>query len=663
MIPKGDCKISGRLIFPNFFILVSIFIIFLVKQLPAESHLPFTVHYPRIILKKIPFEIKIQPEMNFYRQNFQKTLSLVVTDNFSQKVIYSDSIRIDSLSTFPLSLPYLANDKIGETNLTIQWGEASRQISQHVLPTILSILPPLLAILLALITRQVILALFFGIWLGVTFIYDFNPLLGFLHTLDEYIVNALLSPDRISILIFSLVLGGMVGVISRSGGTQGIVQKLKVYAKSRRMGQLVTWAMGIIIFFDDYANTLIVGNTMRPLTDKLKISREKLSYFVDSTAAPVANIAIISTWIGYEISLINQSFSNLGITDNAYITFIKSIPYNFYPIYTIFFGFFVAYLLRDFGSMYRAERRARQSGTVLRDGAMPLSDLTASDMIADDHTPLRWYNALIPIGMVILAVIFGLIYTGYTKLAGSDISLEGKNWIQQISLIVGNANSFAVLMWASFLGSITAILLAIAQRILNIQQAMEAWVKGIRSMIMAAIILTCAWSIGSLCQELFTADYVIHLTQKFLTPHWLPLITFLTAAIISFATGTSWGTMAILMPIAIPLAFKFPLGQPGIDPSHATNLMLSTTAAVLAGATFGDHCSPISDTTIMSSMASGADHIDHVRTQLPYALTAALIACFLGYLPVGFGISDWWVLGFGILITFLVVRFIGKKTG
>jgi Na+/H+ antiporter NhaC len=217
-------------------------------------------------------------------------------------------------------------------------------------------------------------------------------------------------------------------------------------------------------------------------------------------------------------------------------------------------------------------------------------------------------------------------------------------------------------MWASFLGSIAAILLAVFQRILSLQQAMDAWVKGIRSMIMAAIILTSAWAIGTICQDLFTADYVIHLTRQFLTPHWLPLITFLTAAIISFATGTSWGTMAILMPIAIPLAYKFPLSTPGIDPSHATNLMLSTTAAVLAGATFGDHCSPISDTTIMSSMASGADHIDHVRTQLPYALTVAVVAAVFGYIPVGFDISDWWVLIFGFVVLFLVVRFLGKKT-
>jgi Na+/H+ antiporter NhaC len=256
----------------------------------------------------------------------------------------------------------------------------------------------------------------------------------------------------------------------------------------------------------------------------------------------------------------------------------------------------------------------------------------------------------------------GLIYSGLINLHEKGATLTDKGLIQQISLIVGNADSFAVLMWASFLGSITAILLVISQRILSLQQAIDAWVKGIRSMIMAAIILTCAWAIGMICQDLFTADYVIHLTRKFLTPHWLPLITFLTAAVVSFATGTSWGTMAILMPIAIPLAYKFPLEIPGIDPTHATALMLSTTAAVLAGATFGDHCSPISDTTIMSSMASGADHIDHVRTQLPYAISVGLIACLFGYIPVGFGLSNWWVLPAGFVIIFLVVRFLGKKT-
>jgi len=299
---------------------------------------------------------------------------------------------------------------------------------------------------------------------------------------------------------------------------------------------------------------------------------------------------------------------------------------------------------------------------VLREGAMPLSDLTDTEAAASANLPKRWYNAFIPIGVVILAVSIGLVFTGYQNLIKNGDELTGLPFIRQISLIIGNADSFAVLMWASFLGSIAAIILAIGQRLLTLQDSIEAWVKGVRSMVMAAIILTSAWAIGTVCQELFTADYVIHLTSRFLSPHWLPFITFVSASVISFATGTSWGTMAILMPIAIPLAFKLPGLHPGIETAHATGLMLCTTASVLAGGTFGDHCSPISDTTIMSSMASGADHIDHVRTQLPYALTSGLVASLFGYIPTGFGFSNWLVLPFGLLSIFLIVRFIGKST-
>ena len=622
----------------------------------------FSVDLPRVMLSDIKINITIHLAQDFVLENAGEKVRINITEMETRNILFHDSLQINVHKSHKIKISDIIIPHSGKRDVLIQLGEQSQTHTIRILPAFLSILPPLLAILLALFTRQVIVALFFGIWLGVTFIFDYNPLLGFLHTLDEYIVNALADRNRISILIFSLVLGGMVGVISRSGGTQGIVDKLSGYAKNARMGQLATWGMGVLIFFDDYANTLIVGNTMRPLTDRLRISREKLSYLVDSTAAPVANIAIISTWIGYEISLINQSFESLGVTDNAYIIFLKTIPYNFYPVYALVFGFLIAYLMRDFGSMYKAEIRARKTGETLGKGAMPLADLTDTDIIVDDAISKRWINAFIPIGVVILSVALGLIYSGLINLHENGASLAERGFIQQISLVVGNADSFAVLMWASFLGSITAIILAVSQRILSLQQAIDAWVKGIRSMIMAAIILTCAWAIGMICQDLFTADYVIHLTREFLTPHWLPLITFLTAAVVSFATGTSWGTMAILMPIAIPLAFKFPLEIPGIDPIHASALMLSTTAAVLAGATFGDHCSPISDTTIMSSMASGADHIDHVRTQLPYALSVGLIACLFGYIPVGFGLSDWWVLPAGFLIIFLVVRFLGKKT-
>ncbi len=626
----------------------------------ADSATPFQVQTPRVVLNNIAFPISVTFQPRYFFGQPHDTLSYQVVDRATGTIVAKGHWLPEAQQQPTLTIPDVTLTHTGRVVLDVSIDGQVQPVSLRVLPGILSILPPLLAILLALITRQVIIALFFGIWLGVTFVYDFNILQGFLHTLDEYIVHSLADKDRISIVLFTLVLGGMVGVITRSGGTQGIVEKLAQYARNARMGQLATWAMGVLIFFDDYANTLIVGNTMRPLADKLKISREKLSYLVDSTAAPVANIAIISTWIGYEISLIAQSFQAMGMEGNAYITFIRTIPYNYYPIYTLLFGLAIALLGRDFGPMLKAERRARLTGKVLGDKAVPLMDLSAVDVMAAEDLPKRWYNALIPILVVIAVVSVGLWYTGWQSVGGSS-ALAGKSLIRQISLVVGNADSFAVLMWASFVGSIAAILLAIGQRLLSLNQAIEAWVLGVKSMILAAIILTGAWTIGTICSDLFTADYVISLTRQFLSPHWLPIITFISAGLISFATGTSWGTLAILMPIAIPLAHKYPLTHPEIDAAHAMGLLLSTTAAVLAGATYGDHCSPISDTTIMSSMASGADHIDHVRTQLPYASVAALIAMVAGYIPISFwGVSTWVVLPIGAVATFAAVWLLGK---
>jgi Na+/H+ antiporter NhaC len=529
----------------------------------------------------------------------------------------------------------------------------------RVIPGWFSLLPPLAAILLALIFRQVLIALFAGIWLGSVFIYGNNPFTGFLYALSEYIVKAPANPERSAILIFSLTLGGMVGVISKMGGAQGIVRSLSKYASDARRGQIATWAMGILIFFDDYANTLIVGNTMRPLTDKLRISREKLAYLVDATAAPVANIAIISTWIGYELSLINDSFQTIGLHDNAYITFFKTIPYNFYPLFTLAFGFFIAWFNRDMFSMYKAESRAGKGEGLLKKDATPLADVNNPELMMKDGIRPRWYNGMIPIMTVILTTLAGLWFTGLSASQATNTKQMGL--IEYISLVIGNADSFSVLMWGAFTGSVVAIILAIRQKLLSLNEALNAWVGGIKSMVMAALILTLAWSIGNICTDLQTASYVIAKTEAILSPHLLPLLSFLIAGIIAFSTGTSWGTMAILTPIVIPLAYQLPALNPNIDASLRSVIFLSSIASILAGATFGDHCSPISDTTILSSMASGSDHIDHVRTQLPYALIAAAISIVFGYLPAGFGIYGWESLIAGIIATILIIRFFGKK--
>ncbi len=579
---------------------------------------------------------------------------LVVTEDSESLLL--DSVKLGDIGKHGIKFP-----RSGKATLIFKNSASETVLSKNirVFPGWSSLVPPLIAILLALLTRQVLVALFFGIFSGALLLYNLNIFASFAGMVDSIIVNSINDVDRISIIIFSLVLGGMIGIVSRSGGTVGIVDKVRKYATTRKKGLLSTFLLGIFIFFDDYANTLIVGNTMRPLTDKLKISREKLSYIIDSTAAPVANIAIISTWIGYELSILNQSFKSVGLNYNPYISFIKSISFNFYPLFTLIFIFILIMMAKDYGPMYKAEKRAKDKGLLLNKDASPLSSFQDPAMAPPENIPKRWMNALVPILAVIVTTLGGLLISGYSNIPAGGFGNE-ISFVRKISLIVGSSNSFQVLIWAAFIGSITAMIMGLGQKLFSLHDGVEAWVSGIKAMVPAALILTAAWSIGFICDKIYTAPYVVSLTKTFLDPRYLPVMTFLTAAIIAFSTGTSWGTMAILLPIVIPTAFHLPT-ESGYGANAVYTLILTTFAAVLAGATFGDHCSPISDTTIMSSMASGADHIDHVRTQLPYAATVALISIIAGYLPAGFHIAPWISLTAGTIIIYLFIKLVGRE--
>ncbi len=510
----------------------------------------------------------------------------------------------------------------------------------------LSLLPPILAIVLCFLTREVLFSLFMGIWVGATILAHWNPWSGFLSVFDHYVLRALVPKDGdtwdMAVIIFSMALAGMVGVISRSGGSLAIARGMAKRAKTPRGAQFFSWLLGLVIFFDDYANTLIVGNTMRPLTDSLRVSREKLSYIVDSTAAPVASWAVISTWIGYEMGLIQKAFEKLHIKQNIYLVFLQSIPYRFYSLAAVVLVLIIALLLRDYGPMYHAEVRARTTGKVLRDGAKPLASFELTKLAIPEGKPLRAMNAWIPILTMIIVTFVGLWYNG----GGPEkpFTLTG------IREAIGDADASIVLIWASFASSAVAILLVLFQRILTLSEAFEAWVEGAKSLVIAMMILTLAWAIKGVCDDMKTADYIISIAKNILSPHYVPLVVFIVAVFVSFATGTSWGTSGILMPLAIPLAHAL----------HAP--MIATIGAVFTGAVFGDHCSPISDTTIMSSMASACDHMDHVNTQIPYAVTAAVVAAIFGYIPAGYG----WNPGLSLLIIwlvlFVIVRLIGKPT-
>lgn len=489
-----------------------------------------------------------------------------------------------------------------------------------------SLLPPVLAIFLALWARQVVASLFLGVWLGTTMLAG-DPGRGFLRLVDTNLREALTDPDHVSILLFSMLLGGMVAVMSRSGGTAGVVERLEPLATTPRRSQIVTWLMGVAIFFDDYSNTLVVGHAMRPVTDRHRVSREKLAFLVDSTAAPVACVAVVSTWVGYQVSVLGDALQANGADLNPFSVFLASVPAAFYPFAALTLTFSVAVSRRDMGPMLKAERRAA-GGVLLADQSRPLADFDTTALEPEPETPRRWFNAALPVLSVVVVMLVGLWVTGRASLEADGAAGAG------LAEVIGASDPFTVLLWGSLVGLTMAIVLALGQGLLTLEESMDATVAGFKSMLIAVVVLTLAWSLGRVCTDLGTADWLTEAVGPHVPPVLLPGLVFLVAAAVSFSTGTSWGTMAILTPLAVPLILR-------AAPDSAA-LLSATVSAILGGSVFGDHCSPISDTTVMSSMASSCDHVDHVRTQLPYALLAAGAGLVLGYLPsCVFGLSLW----------------------
>ena len=508
--------------------------------------------------------------------------------------------------------------------------EVADGVPESGLPAWVSILPPLLAIALALLFRHVLLALVLGVWLGSFLISGLSPLASFARLLDTYIVNAIADRGHASILVFSLLLGGMLGLMTQSGGAKGLASWVSTDGTSRRRGQLTTWFLGLLVFFDDYANSLLVGSSMRPVTDRLRISREKLAFLVDATAAPVASLALISSWIGVEVGYIGDQFTHLGIERDAYLTFIETIPFRFYPILMLIFVAWIAFRGRDFGPMLRAERRALEEGLLARAGAQPASDFHEESV--PEELPGRPLNALIPVVVVVFVAAIGIYVDGRAKVlsAGMEPSLRA---------IVGEASSSAAILWGTGAGCLAALALSVGSGALSFGKSIDAWMSGMRSMLFAAVILVLAWSLGAVCRDLDTASFLIGAVGDWIAPAWIPATVFVMAALVSFATGTSWGTMAILFPLAVPLAHE-------IAPGNET-ILFGTVSSILAGSVWGDHCSPISDTTVLSSMATSCDHMDHVRTQLPYALFIGGVSLLCAELPVAAGWYGPWV---GLLV-------------
>ena len=569
------------------------------------------------------------------------------------------------------------------------FSDANGRAQFTAIPLWLSILPPLVAIALALILQEVIISLFLGLWMGAfiaggmrweSLAYYFSSLF---RTITDYVIQALNNPGHLSVITFSLLIGGMVAIISKNGGMAGVVNYLSRFAKSRRSTQFVSWLLGVAIFFDDYANTLIVGNTMKAVTDKFRISREKLAYIVDSTAAPIAAVAFITTWIGAELGYIEKGIeiiSDWNRTETPYAIFLQSLKYSFYPILTLIFILMLIYQKRDYGPMWKAEEDADQEN-------LSVEEMLADEQTEEDLSPLPTasrnpWDAILPIVSVIGVTILGLWTTGmqatWQEIIALDPSLtkssastwqqmnmlwsEPPSFMMKLGKVIGNADSYIGLLWGSLIGVVLAIAMSAYRKSMKLAEGIQWMTTGFKTMLPAILILTMAWSLAITTEQLHTADFLAGLVEDSINPYFLPPIIFLLSALIAFSTGSSWSTMAILFPIAIPTTWAVSLAA-GLPPDIAYQILLNVIATVLAASVLGDHCSPISDTTILSSLATGCNHIQHVRTQLPYALTVGAVSIICGFLSTWLGGS--WSISFllfvgALLILWLFIRWKGR---
>ena len=522
------------------------------------------------------------------------------------------------------------------------------------MPLWMSILPPMVAIVMALLLKEVLSSLFLGVLTGAFLMALYggsSPLAslsgGVLRVVDTYIVGSLFDADHVKIIVFTLLIGGMVRVITVNGGMRGIVGWLSKRAKGPRSGQLMTFVMDLCVFFDDYSNTLVVGNTMRPLADKLRISREKLSYIVDSTSAPVVAVAFITTWIGAELSYIQDGINTLGLEMSSYSVFFHSLAYSFYPFLTLSFVLMIILMGRDFGPMLRAERNAR-AGVQERE----------AEVTGEETEHAHAMDAIIPLAVLIVGTVIGLVCTGYDPQVWSD---SRNGFFSKLSATIGSADSYQALLWSSLVSLLASIVVTMLRGRVKFTLVMESVVEGLKSMLNAVVILTMAWSIALVTKDMHTAEFVSQLLLRWsLSPVLVPAITFVLAGLIGFSTGTSWGTMAILYPLILPASWLL-CQEHGMTVEATMPLFYNVVASVMAGAVMGDHCSPISDTTIMSSLSSQCDHLKHVSTQMPYALVVGGTALLLGVLPTALGVPSWLAFLVAVALLGILLRFVGQK--
>lgn len=478
----------------------------------------------------------------------------------------------------------------------------------------LSILPPVIAIILALRTKQVYIALLFGIWFSWIIINDFNFLTGSLAAI-EGLVDVFKSPGNTRTIMFSALVGALLLFIQYSKGVEGFINELNkviAYFEKKQSGysrvvvQLMAMITGIVLFVETSISSLTVGTLYRPVFDKLKIPREKLAYIADSSSAPSSILIPFNAWGAFIMGLLLTQ----GI-ESPFSTMLSSIAYNFYPILAIAIVFVVIVTKKDIGSMAKAEKRTRETGKLLSDTAQPMLSSEVTSYGAKEGIKAKAYNMIVPLATMVFMMPINLAYTGW------DAVEDSGSFTDHLFKAIGQGSGSSSVLYAVLTAILVAMVMYRSQKIMKTKEMIDLVLKGISELMPLALLMLLAFAIGDACNALGTGQFVANWSKDWLSPAFLPAVIFVISSFIAFSTGTSWGTFAIMMAIAIPMA-----------EIHGAPLAL-VVAATLGGGVFGDHCSPISDTSIISSMASASDHIDHVNTQLPYALIGGLITVTL----------------------------------
>ncbi|MGV8152901.1 MAG: Na+/H+ antiporter NhaC family protein [Alkaliphilus sp.] len=493
---------------------------------------------------------------------------------------------------------------------------------------ILSIFPPLLAIVIAFRYKNVILALFIAVLTGALILAGGNPYTTMIVMFEEVFFEQLKSGFNSQMMLMMALIGGFVALIEKSGGALAFAKSATKVVNTRTKAQLLLWLCGLGIFFTDSGNSLILGPTFKPITDKLRISREKVAYILDSTSSPICILIPFIGWGVFIMSLIQKEYEHLGIAGSEFTAFMRAVPFQLYAISALLLVPIVAIMRREFGPMAKAEHRAYYENKVLDENAIPLRPDTEIE-IPKGVEP-KASSIVIPI-IVLFVVMFSMFVS-----FGFPGRIPGVN--MRISISTAYLLSTGVCMF-----------LVIKNKVMNFKESLNTVISGMQRMMYILIVLLLSWSIGSVCKSLGTSVYIVDLAKDFILPSFVPALIFIIGGLIAFATGTSWGTFAILMPIAIPMAHAFDIS------------IYAAIGAVLSGGLFGDHCSPISDTTILASMGASSDHIDHVKTQMPYAMTAGL-ASLMGFIVAGFTGSPLTII-FTVILMISLVFIFSKKWG